>query len=259
MSNNIAASGATFYKQALDVAVNNITMAGVNGAWEEVLIGSAVGYTQENAPGALSSTGGSVVPSGIQIGQGVKPMAVVSKMTQGSLEKTDNQTHLAIQGSGFFQIDMPDGKVAYTRSGVFTIGKDGYLVNQLGYLVSSGIQVPPHAEYIKINNNGAVYAKVAGQAKLEKIGDIELATFINPDGLRKLSGNLLVETEASGEAIIGTPDQDSFGALIQYHVEGSNIDMMAQLMKIIKYNESFQYCTKAMTYNEKMSDSITNI
>ncbi|NCP62726.1 MAG: flagellar hook-basal body complex protein [Alphaproteobacteria bacterium] len=253
------ASGATFFQESLDVVTHNIASMERAGFREEFLIGASNDYVQEKGAGSLSSTNGNIVPAGIQKGQGVRAVAVVSKLTQGRLNRTDNPYHIAIQGKGFFQIEMPDGTLAYTRDGTFSVNAERNLVTQMGYVVAPAISVPENAEYITINRTGKVQAKIAGQNAMQDVGDMEIVTFANEEGLRKIEDNLLLETDASGVPTTGIPAQDSRGHLLQGHYEASNVDMVSQVTKLIKIQRAYEMNIKSIKTENELLSGLNNI
>ncbi len=253
------ASGATFFQEALDVVTNNIASMERAGFREEFLVGASVGYTQEKGVGTLSSSNGTVVPAGVQKGHGVKPMAVVSKMSVGRLQRTDNPYHMAIQGKGYFQIEMPNGEIAYTRDGTFAVNAERTLVTQTGYVVAPAITIPDNTEYVVVNRNGAVQAKIAGQKAMADVGNIEIVSFSNEEGLRKIEDNLLLETDASGVPTTGTPGEDSRGHILQGHYEGSNVDMVSQVTKLIKIQRAYEMNIKSVKAENELLSGLNNI
>lgn len=253
------ASGATFFQEALDVVTNNIASMERAGFREEFLVGASVGYTQEKGVGTLSSNNGTVVPAGIQKGHGVKAIAVVSKMTQGRLNRTDNPYHLAIQGKGYFQIEMPNGSIAYTRDGTFAVNSERTLVTQTGYVVAPAITIPDNTEYIVVNRNGTVQAKIAEQNAMTDVGTIEIVSFSNEEGLRKMEDNLLLQTDASGVPTTGTPGEDSRGHILQGHYEGSNVDMVSQVTKLIKIQRAYEMNIKSVKAENELLSGLNNI
>ena len=253
------ASGATFFQEALDVVTNNIASMERAGFREEFLVGASVGYTQDKGVGTLSSTNGNVLPAGVQKGHGVKPMAVVSKMTQGRLHRTDNPYHMAIKGKGYFQIEMPNGEIAYTRDGTFAVNAERTLVTQTGYVVAPAITIPENAEYIMVNRSGKVQAKIAGQNAMQDVGTMEIVSFPNEEGLRKIEDNLLLETDASGVPTTGTPGEDSRGHILSGHYEGSNVDMVSQVTKLIQIQRAYEMNIKSVKAENELLQGLNNI
>lgn len=261
MSNAMAigASGAGFFQKALDVTSNNIAQMENPGFREEFLLGASNDYIQEKGVGSLSSTNGTIVPAGIQMGQGVKAMAVVSNMSQGNMQHTDNEFHVGIQGKGYFQIEMPSGEIAYTRDGTFAMSAERSLVTQNGYIVAPAITIPENTEEIIINRNGLVQARITGQTALQDVGTLETVTFANEEGLRKIGDNLLMETGASGVPTTGTPGQDGKGHLVHKHYEGSNVDMVSQVTKLIKIQRAYEMNIKAIKAENELLGGLNNI
>ena len=253
------ASGATFFQEALDVVTNNIASMERAGFREEFLVGASVGYTQDKGVGTVSSSTGTLIPAGVQKGHGVKPMAVVSKMTQGRLNRTDNPHHMAIQGKGFFQVEMPSGDISYTRDGTFAMNAERTLVTQAGYVVAPAITIPDNAEYVIVNRNGQVQAKIAGQNAMQDVGTIETVTFSNEEGLRKMEDNLLMETGASGAPVSGTPGEGARGHILQGHYEGSNVDMVSQVTKLIKIQRAYEMNIKSVKAENELLSGLNNI
>lgn len=253
------ASGASFFQEALDVVTNNIASMENAGFREKCLLGASIGYSQEKGVGTVSSSNGTVLPAGVQKGHGVKAQAVVSKLTQGKVNRTDNPYHLAIQGKGFFQIEMPSGETAYTRDGTFAVNAERTLVTQTGYVVTPAITIPDQTEYIIVNRNGKVQAKIAGQTAMQDVGDIEIVTFANEEGLRLIEDNLMLETSASGVPVMGIAGQDSRGTLLQGHYEGSNVDMVSQVTKLIQIQRAYEMNIKSVKAENELLSGLNNI
>ena len=252
-------SGAQYFQEALEVVTNNIASIERAGFKEEFLVGSSNTYQQRKGVGSIAANNGAVVPAGVQIGQGVKTAAVVSKQSQGRLQRTDNPSHMAIQGKGYFQVEMPNGQIAYTRDGTFALNGDGVIVTQTGNVVAPAITIPQNAEYFVVTRNGSVQAKMPGQPNLVDIGAIETVTFVNEEGLRKIDDNLLLETDASGAPIAGVPGEDHRGHILQGHYEGSNIDMVAQVTKLIQIQRAYEMNIKGITTYKEMMGRIDQI
>ncbi len=256
---NNAASGAEFFQEAIAVVTDNLSKIETPGFREGLLVGSSNGYEQKKGVGSISSSTGTIVPAGVQMGNGVKVAAVVTRQTQGRLHQTDNPNHMAIKGRGYFQVEMPTGEIAYTRDGVFALNSDRTLVTQTGYVVAPAITIPVGAEYFMVNRNGLVQAKIPGQVAMQDIGTIEIATFANDEGLRKIDDNLLLETGASGVPITGVPDEESRGYLIQGSYEGSNVNMVSQMTKLISIQNAHNANLKGMSMYKEMLHKLDSI
>ena len=257
MSNG--ASGASFFQEALEVVTNNIASMERPGFKEELLVGSSNPYQQRKGVGTLAANNGALLPVGVQIGQGVKSSAVVSKLSDGSLQRTDNQYHMAIRGRGFFQVELPNGQSAYTRDGTFAVNSEGVITTQMGNVVAPAITVPQNAEYISISRTGEVMAKTPDQVELINLGNIETVTFVNEEGLRKIEDNLLLETEASGVPVAGTPGEDQRGHILQGYYESSNVDMVSQVTKLIQIQRAYEMNVKGITTYKEMMGRLDQI
>lgn len=257
MSNG--ASGATFFQEALEVVTNNIASIERPGFREELLIGASNMYQQRKSVGSVAANNGNLLPAGVQVGQGVKSAAVVSKLGQGRLHRTDNPSHLAIQGRGHFQIEMPNGQIAYTRDGTFGLNGEGVIVTQTGNVVAPAITIPQDAEYFTVSRTGDVQVKLPGQVNLQTVGNIEIVTFVNEEGLRKIDDNLLLETEVSGAPVAGVPGEEHRGYIMQGHYEGSNVDMVSQITKLIQIQRAYEMNIKGMTTYKDMMGRLDQI
>jgi flagellar basal-body rod protein FlgG len=250
-----AATGLNFQQKNLDVVADNIAKVEVPAHKENRLFGSSLNYTQYKQSGTISSTSGNIIPAGVQIGQGVQVAGMTSILKQGSAIQTGNPFHMLIQGEGYFQIQLPDGTTAYTRDGTFTINGDGVIVNHEGFPLIPNITIPPRSQ-ITINASGDVFAKISGQIDPQNIGTIQLATFSNPNGLEHKDGNLSLETPASGNPAISQPGLDGFGRILQGHYEGSNVDVVMAITKLIEIQKAFEYNTKSMNTAAKMLETL---
>lgn len=241
----ISATGMAYQQSRLEVQTQNIAAMDVPGFKEELMTGVTLDYTQENGVGTISSQSGTVIPAGVQKGQGVRVSGVVNKLTQGKPIRSENPMHLAIQGSGYFQIELPSGDIGYTRDGVFTKDAEGKIVNQQGYTLVPGITIPQNATDLAINRAGEVSVRIPGQLTPQVLGTIELARFVNADGLQKSENNLLLETAASGTPTTAVPGDDGFGTLLQSHYESSNVDAVRAVTELIMIQRAFEMNVKA--------------
>lgn len=186
-------------------------------------------------------------PSGLQIGTGVRMVATEKNYTQGSLTQTGNPLDLAIQGQGFFQIQMPDGTLAYTRDGSFQVNAQGQMVTADGYVVSPGITIPQNAQSITVGSDGTVSVLLPGQSAPTQVGQIQLANFINPTGLQPEGNNLLVQSAASGSPQTGSPGNSGLGTLGQGELEASNVDVVQSLVDMIETQRAYEMNSKAIS------------
>lgn len=254
-----SASGMTAQQTNLDVISHNIANVNTVGFKRSRANFEDLIYQDIRDPGVLSSTQNRV-PAGIQIGLGVK-LADVSKIfSQGSLMKTDNPLDVAIQGEGFFRIQMPDGSDAFTRAGNFKIDNEGYIVTTEGYRLNPNIQIssPETAINISISPNGKVIVvrNTGGQQTTEEVGNIKLYRFMNPAGLRALGENLFRYTEASGEPIEGDPNIDGFGKLAQGFLEASNVNIVEEMVNLIVAQRAYEVNSKGIITADEMLRTI---
>ena len=259
MATTAATSGASFQQQNLEVISNNIANLQTAAFKEELLVGASNAYIQEKRVGTISSTNNTIIPAGIQIGQGIHAQAVVTKFTQGRPIQTANPYHLMVQGKGYFQIERPNGDIAYTRDGMFEVNQDLTLVTQSGFTVAPAITLPANTESVTVNRNGQVYAKIAGQVDPQLVGTIEIVTFANEAGLEKLDNNLMLETPASGQPVVGAPGEEDRGNIIQGAYEGANVDMVTQVTKLMQAQRAYEMAMKAAKAHNDTLSSLTNI
>lgn len=211
-------------------------------------------YVQKQSVGAQSSNTGTISPTGVQIGLGVKIGAVYSVNEQGALENTEAKLDLAINGYGFFRVFAPDGTELYTRAGSFQKDDQGTIVTSDGYEVDPGITIPENATNITINKNGEVIASIPGDITPSNIGQISLVRFINPAGLESKGGNFLAETAASGSPIDGTPGEDGFGEIFQGFLENSNVSSVLELTMLVKAQHAYEMSLKVV---EKVDENLS--
>jgi flagellar basal-body rod protein FlgG len=256
---DIGATGMIAQQMNVDVVSNNIANMTTTGYKRQRASFSDLIYQTIDRPGSTSSDSGTTVPSGIQFGLGVRTGSVFRDHLQGALQITDNDLDLAITGKGFFQIDLPNGDTAYTRDGTFQVNENGELVTTQGYLVQPGITVPPDATSIDINNSGEVMVTIQGQIAPQNLGQLQLATFVNPVGLAALGDNLLSETDASGAPITGNPGEDQFGEIRQGALEQSNVSVVEELTRLIAAQRAYEMNSNVISTSDEMLQTITNL
>ena len=191
-------------------------------------------------------------PTELQIGSGVKPVATSRSFAQGSIVQSNNPLDVAISGDGFFRVTMDGGREGYTRDGHFKLSSEGVIVTNDGYVVEPQVTVPEDTQALMIGENGVVSVIMAGEQVPQEIGQLELAKFINPGGLKALGQNLLENTAASGEAIIGTPLTVGFGKLNQGAVESSNVDLVSEMVNMITAQRAYELNSKSITTSDDM-------
>jgi flagellar basal-body rod protein FlgG len=204
------------------------------------------------AAGSQTSDQGTIVPTGVQIGAGVKAGSTYRITSQGSLTRTDNKLDIAIDGRGYFQVTLPSGETAYTRAGNLSTNDQGQLVTQEGYLIEPAITIPTDATNISISASGQVEVSQDGQTEAQVIGQLELATFINEAGLEALGGNLLKESGASGPATVGAPNSTGFGKLVQGYTEASNVDAVSEVTALIVAQRAYEMNSKVISTADEM-------
>ncbi|MES1263220.1 MAG: flagellar basal-body rod protein FlgG, partial [Peristeroidobacter soli] len=205
-----------------------------------------------------STSQDTVAPSGVHLGTGVRVVATEKIYTQGGLTQTDNALDVAIEGRGFFQIQMPDGTTTYTRDGNFQLSAQGQMVTSSGYVLQPGISIPDGAQSITIGRDGVVSVRVAGQQNPVQVGQLQLTDFVNPAGLQPLGENLLAETVASGPAQTGTPGQNGLGATAQGSVEASNVNVVEELVNMIETQRAYEMNSKAISTADPMLEYVNN-
>lgn len=196
--------------------------------------------------------------SGLALGTGVRVVATEKTFTQGALNQTGNPLDMAINGRGFFQVLMPDGSLAYTRAGDFQVNNQGQLVTSSGYVLQPGINIPTGAQTVTIGNDGTVSVALAGQASPTQVGNLQLVDFVNPAGLQPRGENLLVESAASGTAQAGTPGLNGLGTLTQGAVEGSNVNVVEEMVNMIETQRAYEMNTKAIQTADQMLQYLSN-
>ncbi len=213
-------------------------------------------YQTQRGVGTNSSDNGTIVPTGIQLGLGVRTAAIGRNTSQGTLESTSGALDVAIQGRGYFQVTMPDGSTAYTRDGSFQISPDGSIVTNDGFDVTPTITIPQNATAISINQSGEVFATIPAQTAPQLLGQIQMVNFINEAGLQALGNNLLAETAASGSPLTGTPGLDGFGTILQGFLESSNVNPVTELTNLIKAQRVYEMNSKIVSKTDEMLQSL---
>ncbi|WP_300298709.1 flagellar basal-body rod protein FlgG [Ferrovibrio sp.] len=216
-------------------------------------------YQNMRRPGSSSSDANTIVPSGIQIGVGVRTAGVYRIHEQGNLTTTGNTYDLAISGKGYFQITLPSGETAYTRAGSFQVNAQGQIVTVDGYLLNPAITVPQGSLSVSIDATGIVEARIAGQANAQQLGQIQLATFINEAGLEATGDNLFLETAASGQPTVGNPNAVGFGTLRQGYVETSNVNPVQEITNLITAQRAYEMNSKTITASDEMLQTATRL
>ncbi|EGJ09577.1 MULTISPECIES: flagellar basal-body rod protein FlgG [Rubrivivax] len=247
----IAKTGMEGQQTKLDVISNNLANVGTNGFKRGGVQFEDLIYQNLRQAGAASSEQ-STLPTGLQVGLGVRAAGTTRNFSQGNLQQTGNSYDIAIKGNGFFQIQMPDGTTGYTRDGGFQVDNAGQLVTNQGYPVQPGITIPADAKTVTVADDGTVQVTTAGNATPTTVGQLQLANFINPAGLESLGGNLYAETAASGTPNTGTPGTNELGALQQGFVETSNVNVVEELVNMIATQRAYELNSKAIQTSDQM-------
>jgi len=256
---NIASTGMLAQQTNVEVISNNIANMNTTAFKRHRAQFQDLLYQDLRRVGSSSSDAGTIVPSGIQLGVGVRTAATYRVNEQGSLILTDNQFDLAIRGNGYFQVQLPDGETAYTRDGSFQVSQDGDLVTADGYTVQPGITVPAGAVGVTINQSGQVLVKLDGQTAESNVGQIQLAAFQNDAGLEHAGNNLLLETEASGAPNTATPETDGFGGLFQGYIESSNVDPVQEITDLITAQRAYELNSKVIETSDQMMATVNQV
>lgn len=249
---DIAATGMLAQQLNVDVISNNIANMTTAGYKRQRPEFNDLLYQNIVRPGSNSADDGTIVPAGIQLGTGVKAGSVYRINEQGTIQLTENQLDLAIDGRGWFQVELPSGETGYTREGSFQLNENGEIVNSSGYRLEPGLTIPEDAVDITINGNGEVLAKIEGQVDLTNVGQISLAIFPNDAGLEAIGGNIMLETTASGSATEGTAGADGFGALIQGALENSNVNVVEEITTMITAQRAYEMNSKVIQTSDEM-------
>jgi flagellar basal-body rod protein FlgG len=254
---DIAATGMQAQQLYVDVTSQNL--ANINTTAYKLQRPEFQDLLYQNAKrvGTNSSDTGTIVPTGIQIGLGVKTGAIYRNTGQGTLQPTENPLDLAVQGKGFFQITQPTGEIAYTRAGGFQVSPDGEIVTADGFPLEPAITVPQNAISISINQSGEVLATIPNQTTPQNLGQIQTVNFINEAGLQAVGNNLYLETAASGTPITGTPGLDGFGTILQGFLESSNVNPVTELTNLIKAQRVYEMSSKIVSKTDEMLQALT--
>lgn len=254
----ISKTGLDAQQTQMDVISNNLANVSTTGFKRSRAVFEDLLYQTIRQPGAASSQQ-TELPSGLQLGTGVRPVATERIHTQGNLQLTSNAKNLAIEGDGFFQVLMPDGTTAYTRDGSFQTDNQGQMVTSSGFPIQPAITIPENATSITISRDGIVSVTVSGTTAATEVGALQLASFINPAGLMSRGENLYVETTASGTANTNTPGTNGAGLLKQNYVETSNVNVVEELVSMIQTQRAYEINSKAITTSDQMLQRLTQI
>lgn len=254
-----AATGMAAQELNVQVISNNIANTRTTGYKRQRAQFQDLLYETLRRPGAATSDQNTMVPSGIQIGSGVKTASTARVMSQGTLTQTEKQYDVAVRGEGLFRIQMPDGRTAYTRDGSFELDATGQLVSHDGYVVDPVIVVPQDAQSVSISPTGEVQATLPGQAAPQTLGTIQLTRFSNKAGLESIGDNLYVETAASGVPITANPGAEGFGTLQQAFLEEANVNAVTEISSLIAAQRAYEMNARVVTASDQMLSSTTQM
>ena len=254
----IAKTGMQAQQTQLDVISHNLANVSTSGFKRGTAIFEDLIYQNLRQVGAENAEQAEL-PTGLQIGLGVRTVATARTYTQGSLQQTGNTLDVAINGEGFFQIEMPDGTTAYTRDGTFKLTAQGQLVTSSGYPVLGGVTVPADARSVTIGTDGVVSVVAGNNPQPQQAGVIELASFVNPAGLEPRGQNLFTQTPASGDPNVGQPGSEGLGPVMQGYLESSNVNVVQELVTMIQTQRAYELNSKAIQTSDQMRQRLSQL
>lgn len=248
----IAATGMSAQQMRVEVISNNLANMSTTGYNARRAEFADLHYQQAARPGTINATDGTVLPTGVQLGLGVRAAAVSVNIAQGALSQTNGDLDIAIEGSGYIEVTLPSGASAYTRDGGLKRSPDGLIVTSDGYEVVPGITIPADARSLSINAAGEVYAYFTDRIEPELLGQFTLAGFTNEKGLEAIGSNLFLETAASGPALVSSPGEDGLGTLRQGYLEDSSVDAVREITELIEAQRGYEMNAKVITAADQM-------
>ena len=248
----IAAAGMTAQQMRVEVISNNLANMSTTGYNPRRAEFADLHYQQVARPGTINASDGTVLPTGVQLGLGVRPSAVSVMLSQGSIAQTGGDLDVAIEGQGYLEVTLPNGSAAYTRDGGLKRTGDGLIVTADGYPVVPNITIPSDARSISINAEGEVFAYFTDRVEAEQLGQLNIAGFTNPKGLEAIGSNLFLESPASGPSIVTTPGQDGLGTLRQGYLEDSSVDPVREVTDLIEAQRGYELNSKVITAGDQM-------
>ncbi|MCV2872457.1 flagellar basal-body rod protein FlgG [Defluviimonas sp. WL0050] len=255
----IAATGMSSQQMRVDVISNNLANMSTTGYNARRAEFADLHYQQLTRPGTLNASDGTIVPTGVQVGLGVRPAAVTVNVAQGSLSASGGDLDVAIEGLGYLEVTLPSGLSAYTRDGALKRTGEGLIVTSDGYQVAPGITIPSDTRSLSINASGEVYAYFSDRVQPELLGQLTLAGFVNEKGLEAIGSNLFLETSASGPAAIAAPGEDGLGTLRQGFLEDSSVDAVREITDLIEAQRGYELNAKVITAADQMLGATTQV
>ncbi|RKF13045.1 flagellar basal-body rod protein FlgG [Roseovarius spongiae] len=255
----IAATGMAAQQMRVETISNNLANMSTTGYNTRRAEFADLHYQQMARPGTVNAADGTVLPTGVQLGLGVRPAAVSVHLQQGSLSATGGDLDLAIEGNGYLEVTLPSGQAAYTRDGALKRSAEGLIVNSEGFAVAPEIVIPEDARSISVNGAGEVYAYFRDSTEAQLLGQFTLTGFTNAKGLEARGGNLFSETEASGPPLTTTPGQDGLGTLRQGYLEDSSVDPVREVTELIEAQRGYELNSKVISAADQMLGATTQI
>ncbi len=255
---SISKTGMEAQQLQLDTISHNLANVSTNGFKRAHAVFEDLMYLNLRQAGGTSG-GESTLPTGLQVGLGARAVATARQFSQGNLQQTSNTLDVAVQGQGFFDVQMPDGTQGYTRDGSFQVNAQGQLVTNNGYLLNPGVTIPANAQSVTIGNDGTVSVTLPNQPNAQTVGQIQLTNFVNPAGLEPRGQNLFTETAASGAPVAGTPGLNGLGTVRQGFVETSNVNVVEELVGMIQTQRAYELNSKAIKTSDEMLARLTQL
>ncbi len=255
----IAASGMSAQQMRVDVVAHNLANMSTTGYNPRRADFADLHYQQLTRPGTVSAQDGTVLPTGVQMGMGVRPSSVSVVLGQGALSATGGDLDVAIEGKGYLEVTLPGGGSAYTRDGALKRSADGLIVTSDGHQVAPGITIPSDVRSLTINADGEIWGNFTNQVQPQLLGQLSMSSFTNDKGLEAIGSNLFVETAASGSANAGTPGLDGLGTLRQGYLEESTVDSVREVTELIKAQRGYELNAKVITAADQMLSATTQV
>ena len=254
----VAKTGMEGQQAKLDAISNNLANVGTNGFKRAGVVFEDLMYQNMRQTGAATSDQSSL-PTGLQLGLGVRMAATTRNFSQGTINQSSSQLDMAIEGNGFFAVQMPDGTTGYTRDGAFQLDPNGQIVNSAGFPLQPGLTIPPNSGAVTIARDGTVSVALPGQVAPARVGQIQVATFVNPAGLEPLGGNLYAESAASGQPNNAAPGTNGHGLVRQGFIEGSNVNVVEELVSMIATQRAYEMNAKAIQTSDQMLQKLSQM
>jgi flagellar basal-body rod protein FlgG len=255
----IAAAGMQAQQMRVEVISNNLANMNTTAYNPRRAEFADLHYQQLQRPGTVNASDGTVLPVGVQLGLGVRPTAISVELDQGPLAATGGDLDVAIEGAGYIEITLPDGRAAFTRDGALKLSADGLVVTSDGFAVAPEITIPSDVRSISINPEGEVWGSFADRVEPELLGQITLAGFTNPKGLEAIGSNLYLETEASGPPLVSVAGQDGLGVIRHRYLESSTVDAVQEITELIEAQRGYELNSKVITAADQMLGAMVAI